>query len=90
MLQTVSITVSGNVQGVFFRKYTIAAALKFGINGFVKNTSYGNVYIEATGTENAIKEFIQWCHAGSPWSTVEKVVVIQLLFVPMEDFVIRY
>jgi len=89
LLQTVSITVSGKVQGVFFRKYTIAAALKFDITGFVKNTSEGTVYIEATGTENAIKEFINWCNEGSPWSSVEKVVVNQLVFAPMEDFVIR-
>jgi len=89
-LQTVGITVTGRVQGVFFRKYTIDAASKCGITGFVKNTNSGDVYIEATGMETAIKAFVQWCHSGSPFSKVEKVVVEELPLQNFEGFGIRY
>ena len=89
-LQTVSITISGRVQGVFFRKYTIDAAIKSGVTGFVMNTLKGDVYIEATGTESAIAELVKWCHAGSPWSKVEKVSIHQIPFQHYEGFNIRY
>ena len=89
-MRTVSIHVTGRVQGVFFRKYTIAAAKKFGIVGFVKNTSNGSVYIEAEGSKAVIIEFIKWCHKGSPASKVEKVEITELTLVNYSGFKIRY
>ncbi|MDQ3050293.1 MAG: acylphosphatase [Bacteroidota bacterium] len=89
-MQTVSITVSGKVQGVFFRKYTKEAACKIGITGFVKNTNEGTVYIEATGNESQINEMIQWCHKGSPWSKVNGVKVDGQPLKNFEDFRIQY
>ncbi len=89
-MQTISILVKGKVQGVFFRKYTVNAALKFGLTGFVENTQGGDVYIEATGTETAIEEMTKWCYSGSPWSKVEKVIVDKLPFRQFEGFDIRY
>ncbi len=89
-MQTVSITVTGKVQGVFFRKYTKEAAGKFGVTGFVKNESSGEVYIEITGTESQINEMIQWCHKGSPWSKVSEVKVVSLSLKHFEDFRVQY
>ena len=89
-MQTVGITISGKVQGVFFRKYTIEAAMKAGVSGFVMNTVKGDVYIEATGTETEIAALIEWCHTGSPWSKVEKVSVDQIPFRQFQGFSIRY
>lgn len=89
-MQTVSIIIKGKVQGVFFRKFAAKAALKCGVTGFVKNTLDGDVYIEATGSETAIDELTKWCHSGSPWSKVEKVIVDKLSFRQFEGFDIRY
>jgi acylphosphatase len=49
MLQTISITVIGLVQGVYYRQSTKEKALELGISGFVKNLPDGNVRILATG-----------------------------------------
>lgn len=87
---TVGITITGLVQGVFFRKYTVETALKFSINGYVMNTLEGNVYIVATGEENAIKAFTAWCHTGSPLSKVKEVKVENLPYRAFEKFVIRF
>ncbi len=88
-MQTVSIVVSGRVQGVFFRKYTLDAARKNGLSGFVKNTQDGNVYIEATGDEKMINEFVKWCHSGSPLSKVQNVSVSYIEVKKFDGFSIR-
>ena len=89
-MQTVGITISGKVQGVFFRKYTLEAALKAGVTGFVMNTPDGKVYIEASGTETAIGELVEWCHKGSPWSKVEAVSIDPIPSRTFEGFTIRH
>lgn len=74
----------------FFRKYTIAAAEKFGVSGFVKNNLNGSVYIEAEGSKEAITKFIKWCHKGSPVSKVERIEVGELTLANFAGFKIRY
>ena len=69
----VRIKVTGQVQGVFFRKYTKQEADRLGIKGMVCNKPDGSVYIEAEGPEEKIKAFTDWCHKGSPSSRVEQV-----------------
>jgi len=78
MNQTAShIIISGNVQGVFFRKYAKQKADELKLTGWVKNTEEGNVELFAQGDENKIAALIQWCHRGSPKSKVEHVEVKQ-------------
>ena len=67
------IEVTGKVQGVWFRKYTVNKAKDLGIKGFVKNESEPTVYIEAIGAEEALEKFLEWLHIGSPLSKVESV-----------------
>ncbi len=78
MLFTKEILITGKVQGVFFRKYTCEAADAIGITGFVKNLPDQSVYILATGTNEQLQEFINWCWQGSPRSKVEKVEVKEM------------
>jgi acylphosphatase len=75
MLKTISILVTGKVQGVWFRKYTLDKATELGINGFVKNMPDDNVFIVATGTAEQLQLFVDWCHTGSPKSRVDDVTV---------------
>ena len=69
------ITVHGHVQGVSFRYYTLQAAQKFGVHGWVRNDPGGAVTAEAEGEEDRVRLFVKWCHEGSPWSHVESVDV---------------
>lgn len=89
MLSTVSIIISGEVQGVFFRKYTVEAAQKFGITGYVKNLPDQNVMVEATGETEALKKFVEWCHMGSPMSSVTEVKMTQIEYTKFNGFQIR-
>lgn len=89
MLKTISIIVSGKVQGVWYRKYTAEKATELGISGFVKNLPDDSVYILATGTDEQLNALVQWCYIGSPKSRVEKVEVKEEELQVMSGFVVR-
>ena len=66
-------TVSGKVQGVWFRDSTRQEAIKLKVTGWVKNIPSGTVYLEAEGEENNLKSLEKWLHIGSPHSRVDRV-----------------
>jgi acylphosphatase len=67
------ITVSGKVQGVFYRSSAKEKADEWGIRGFVRNEKNGDVYIEAEAAEEVLYKFIKWCNQGPTRATVEKI-----------------
>ena len=66
-------TVSGKVQGVWFRDSTQEEAIKLKVTGWVKNIPSGTVYLEAECEENNLKSLERWLHIGSPHSRVDRV-----------------
>lgn len=80
-MATISILVSGKVQGVWFRKYTLEKALQIGVYGTVRNLGSGEVYIEAKGSDEQLKALEEWCWQGSPESKVREVKTM-----PIADF----
>lgn len=83
MLQTISITVEGLVQGVFYRQSTKAKAVDTGITGEIKNKPDGTVYIIATGTDTQLQQFIKWCNKGPEMAIVTNVRIEKL---PLQTF----
>ena len=80
MIKQIEITVTGKVQGVFFRESTKAEAIKLGITGTVKNLPNGNqVFIVAQGEELKLSELIGWCHQGPAAAKVDKVEVVDVV-----------
>lgn len=74
-MKAVKITVTGDVQGVFYRHHTKAEAQKLGLAGWAKNEQDGSVTIFAQGDEKAVENLVEWTKEGSPMARVEKVVV---------------
>jgi acylphosphatase len=66
--------VSGIVQGVGYRYYTINQARKMGVSGWVRNLLDSRVEAVFEGTQELVEAMIQWCYQGSPASVVEQVV----------------
>lgn len=89
MEQTISITVSGLVQGVYFRQSTREKALELGISGVVKNLPDGNVHILATGSADQLNELVHWCKQGPPHAKVKSVDVEDLERQVFMSFVIQ-
>jgi acylphosphatase len=80
------IKIAGKVQGVWFRDSTVKKAQELGVKGFVKNQSDGSLYIEAEGTPQTVKEFINWCHEGPPFAKVETVEIKDMEITYFEKF----
>lgn len=74
-MKAIQITISGRVQGVFFRASTKAVADQMGIKGFVKNQQDGTVLIHAEGNRLFMDEFIDWCKFGPDDAKVEDASV---------------
>lgn len=69
----VRVRIHGRVQGVWFRAWTVKAAHKRGLSGWVRNRSDGTVEALFSGTEALVEEMIAACHRGS---TASKVTAI--------------
>ena len=72
-IKHLDITVSGKVQGVFFRLSTKAVADQLGVKGITCNMPDGTVYIEAEGDSFALESFLEWCREGPDKAEVENV-----------------
>lgn len=77
-MKTVKISVTGKVQGVFFRSETQKKANELGLDGWVKNEPDGTVTIIATGEESLINELIQWCASNPGASQVRDMDIKEL------------
>ena len=87
----VNLTISGDVQGVFFRAHAQEKAEELGVTGWVANESDGTVSVVAEGPENKINDLVDWCHGGPSTAQVDKVKVEQAPYAgEFEDFNIRY
>ena len=83
MVLTYSITISGKVQGVFFRQTARERASALGISGSVKNNDNGDVEIIATGTKDQLDDFLSWCRQGPPKAIVDNVNFKEI---PLQEF----
>jgi len=72
-MKHLNITVSGKVQGAYYRQSTLEIVNQLGLKGFVRNESNGNVYIEAEGTEKQLKKLVEWCKIGPPGANVADI-----------------
>lgn len=75
MIKHYNVTISGKVQGVFFRASTKDKADGLGVKGYVKNLPDGNVYMEAEADQHELDKLVQWCKRGPIGASVENVEV---------------
>lgn len=75
MKKHVKVTISGKVQGVWFRASTRDQARGLGLSGFVRNEDDGSVYAEFEGPAAAVDAMLRWCHEGPSHARVDRVVV---------------
>lgn len=80
------ITISGRVQGVFYRAWAVETARSLNVGGWVRNLRSGEVEILATGSEQAVGRLIERCRQGPPAASVEEVAVSEAEAEPMQGF----
>jgi acylphosphatase len=69
------VTVSGDVQGVFFRETARRKATEAGVAGWITNRSDGRVEAVFEGPAEAVDELVEFCREGPTAATVEDVDV---------------
>lgn len=74
-LRRVEATVHGMVQGVMYRGTTVKIAKQLNLQGWVKNNPNGTVSTVAEGSQEALREFIDYLHQGPATARVTQVDV---------------
>lgn len=85
-----TITVSGRVQGVFYRASTMEKAQSLGLRGWVKNMPNGDVQIEAFGEASVVNKLVSWCAEGPPMANVTNVRTEDIPFREEPSFRVSY
>jgi len=86
MLQTISIKVTGKVQGVFYRQSALEKARVLGVNGTVCNLRDGAVQIIATATAAQLSQLLAWCRQGPERAKVLTVETSEEVLQSFPDF----
>jgi acylphosphatase len=89
-MATQRIIVSGRVQAVSYRDWTVRTAKKFGLTGWVRNLSDGRVEILADGDEDAIGQLVDACREGPPLARVDHVSAVPDTDKPGKGFTKRF
>lgn len=69
------VLISGKVQGVGYRQWTVQQARKLGLKGWVRNLSDGRVEAVFEGDKNTVEQMIKFCHNGPNSARVIEVIV---------------
>jgi acylphosphatase len=70
--------VSGRVQGVAFRYYTLQSAQDLALAGWVRNLRDGRVEVEFEGKPEAVRAMEAWLRRGPPSAVVRDVELTEL------------
>jgi acylphosphatase len=74
-MTTRRLIVHGQVQGVFYRGWTVDTAHALGLDGWVRNRRDGTVEMLVAGPDAAIESLVARCRQGPPAARVERVDV---------------
>jgi acylphosphatase len=65
--------ITGRVQGVGYRDWTMRTARAAGLTGWVRNRTDGGVEAVVRGPATAVETFVAACQAGPPLARVKAV-----------------
>lgn len=75
--RTVHVLISGQVQGVYYRGWTMQTALGLGLTGWVRNRFDGQVEAVIAGDASAVAEMLEACEQGPPDADVTSVHIVR-------------
>ena len=84
------VSVTGRVQGVFFRAWMQEQANEFGVTGWVRNCPDGRVDAHVEGEDAAVLQLIKRLHRGPPAARVDDVHLWDVELFDFDDFEVRH
>jgi acylphosphatase len=85
----VRFTISGLVQGVWYRATAQQKAIELGLTGWARNLKDGNVELVACGNAMDIKKLEDWLWQGPPKARVENVSFNEIEWTDFTEFEVR-
>lgn len=74
--RAVRLRITGKVQGVWFRGWTVERATELQLDGWVRNRLDGAVEVLAVGAPQNIDALVRACRKGPPAARVERVEIV--------------
>ena len=84
------VTVTGRVQGVFFRAWLREQATEIGVAGWVRNCPDGRVDAHVEGDAAAVEQIIERMRQGPPAAAVEDVRMWDVEPCDFDGFEVRH
>ena len=84
-IDAVHIRIHGQVQGVWFRKWTVQEATARSLRGWVRNRADGSVEAVFVGPRAVLRDMVGACRKGPPKAQVTRVIEIPGEYAPGED-----
>ena len=84
------LSITGRVQGVFFRAWAREQADELGVVGWIRNRPDGHVEAHVEGDQAAVDEMIERLRGGPPAAQVEYVQTWNVDVHDFEDFEVRH
>ena len=88
-MPTIHVIVKGKVQGVFYRASAKKMADEYSVTGWVKNIKNDCVEMAASGSQQALQKFMDWCKKGPARANVTEVIVNEKDEYLFEKFIIK-
>lgn len=73
MSAALHLRITGRVQGVGYRAWTVRIATKLGLRGWVRNRADGSVEALAAGDPESLELFVEKCRRGPTFARVDDV-----------------
>lgn len=89
-MNTVHLTIMGQVQGVGFRAFVKKQAKNLGLCGWVQNCNDGSVEVYAEGDGEKLLLLKTACEKGPVGAKVDRVIENEVSLQSMQHFEIRY
>lgn len=74
-LKSVHVRISGRVQGVWYRGWTVEQAQRLGLTGWVRNRADGSVEAVFQGTDAGVETMVKMCREGPSAARVGGITV---------------
>lgn len=76
-MKCMHVFISGRVQGVAFRHYTVKKAQSLNLQGWVRNLDDGRVEVVFEGDDNPVDAMLAWCRRGPSLALVTHMEVTE-------------
>ena len=84
------LSITGRVQGVFFRAWSRERADELGVKGWIRNRPDGHVEAHVEGEESRVEEMIGRLRIGPPAARVDDLRIWNADVCDFDGFEVRY